>query len=81
MADNNNHHFLLGALSSFAATSLTHPLDVIRINQINLQTNFVNTIVAMTKTNRNYFKTFYRGYLLNTTAYTGTYGLFFPLHE
>lgn len=75
-----NLEIINGALSSFVAASISHPLDVIRITQINSQSNFFNTVKKITL-NKNTFKTIYRGYTLNTFAYTGTYGLFFPLNE
>ena len=78
MTENNKP--IIGMLSAFVATSITHPLEIIRIHQIKSQTNFVRTIKNVTN-NKNIFKSLYRGYLLNTLAYTGTYGMFFPLNE
>lgn len=79
----NNQKFIAGACSALVATSLTHPLDTIRINQINFRTNFARTIshLYMNKSYRDVIKTFYRGYILNTLAYSGTYGLFFTLNK
>lgn len=75
-----NFEVINGALSSFVAASISHPLDVIRITQINCQSNFFNVARQLTS-NKNLFKMIYRGYTLNTFAYAGTYGLFFPLNE
>lgn len=76
-----NYNIFAGALASFIATSITHPLDIIRINQINSQSNLFNTLKNLAPDKHCLFKALYRGYILNTFAYTGTYGLFFPLNE
>lgn len=74
---NNNFS---GLLSAFITTSATHPLDVVRINQISMQTNFFSAIKGIASRG-NYFGAFYRGYFINTLAYSSSYGLFFPLNK